>query len=325
MDSAVKQRLIGAAVLVALAIIFLPMLVKRPAPDSGVADLSLDVPAQPQAPGTVTRELPLMTPPQAPAGGALAAHGQTDEDGPLPTVDTADVPDAPHPDAAELADAPQEAAPAAPALPASVAGGDYVVHFGSYRSSVDADTVVNRLRAARLPANSARADGNGGLWRVRIGPYASRADAEAVRVQAATIGANDARVIVLDAAPASAPAAREAAPAPTPAQAPETPAPRQQPAPVAATPPADPAPAPAAADVGFVVQLGAFSSAEDADALRARAVAAGFTVFTQRVQTERGAMTRVVAGPVASRADADRLKSQIQGRIGVDGLVRAHP
>src|SRR5690606_37665559 len=34
-----KQRLIGAAVLVALAVIFLPMLVKGPAPDSGVSDV----------------------------------------------------------------------------------------------------------------------------------------------------------------------------------------------------------------------------------------------------------------------------------------------
>src|SRR5690606_1804425 len=38
MDAGLKQRLIGAAVLVALAVIFLPMLVKGPAPDSGVSD-----------------------------------------------------------------------------------------------------------------------------------------------------------------------------------------------------------------------------------------------------------------------------------------------
>jgi cell division septation protein DedD len=34
-DTPLKQRLIGAIVLVALAVIFLPMLVKGPAPDSG--------------------------------------------------------------------------------------------------------------------------------------------------------------------------------------------------------------------------------------------------------------------------------------------------
>ncbi|RXE43711.1 sporulation protein, partial [Xanthomonas perforans] len=41
MDTALKQRLIGAIVLVALAVIFLPMLVKGPAPSSGVADVPL--------------------------------------------------------------------------------------------------------------------------------------------------------------------------------------------------------------------------------------------------------------------------------------------
>ena len=47
MDTALKQRLIGAVVLVALAVIFLPMLIKGPAPDSGVSDVPLAVPASP--------------------------------------------------------------------------------------------------------------------------------------------------------------------------------------------------------------------------------------------------------------------------------------
>ena len=61
MDPALKQRLVGAAVLVALAVIFLPMLVQGPAPDSGVADVPLDVPDAP-AGGFETRELPLLGP-----------------------------------------------------------------------------------------------------------------------------------------------------------------------------------------------------------------------------------------------------------------------
>ena len=59
MDTALKQRLIGAVVLVALAVIFLPMLIKGPAPDSGVSDVPLAVPAAP-AGGFETRELPLV-------------------------------------------------------------------------------------------------------------------------------------------------------------------------------------------------------------------------------------------------------------------------
>ena len=48
MEPALKQRLVGAAVLVALAVIFLPMLIQGPAPESGVADVPLEAPAAPQ-------------------------------------------------------------------------------------------------------------------------------------------------------------------------------------------------------------------------------------------------------------------------------------
>ena len=41
MERALKQRLIGAAVLIAIAVIFLPMLVKGPAPVSGAAESSI--------------------------------------------------------------------------------------------------------------------------------------------------------------------------------------------------------------------------------------------------------------------------------------------
>ena len=61
MDSGLKQRLIGAAVLIALAVIFLPMLVQGPAPDSGVSDLSMQVPDAPSG-DYVTRDLPLVAP-----------------------------------------------------------------------------------------------------------------------------------------------------------------------------------------------------------------------------------------------------------------------
>ena len=58
METALKQRLVGAAVLVALAVIFLPMLIQGPAPESGAADVSLDVPPQPGG-DFETREIPL--------------------------------------------------------------------------------------------------------------------------------------------------------------------------------------------------------------------------------------------------------------------------
>src|SRR3954469_16109760 len=90
MDSRLKQRLIGAAVLVALAVIFLPMLVQGPAPDSGVSDVPLSTPDAP-AGNFETRDLPLVTPGTAPDGGAVGMPSAPTPAGgdSLPTVDTA--------------------------------------------------------------------------------------------------------------------------------------------------------------------------------------------------------------------------------------------
>lgn len=331
MDTPTKQRLVGAAVLVALAVIFLPMLVKGPAPDSGVSDVPLEMPQAPADGDIETRELPLVAP-QGTASGALDAPAAPGER--LPTVDTSN-----------------PGADGAPMQPAAVAAGDYAVHFGSYATAGDADTIVRQLRQSQLPGFREQTTLNGRTaWRVRIGPYASRAEAEAVRLRAAQVrGDVGARVVVLDAAP----------PAPTasqPAAAPATAAVRSEPLPpepartAAAAPvagksavnaqPAKPAeaaaaapkpvappsaPAPAAPDTGFAVQVGAFGNAAEATRLRDRLRAAGFTAFTESVNSDKGALTRVRVGPVLTRAEADRLRSQVSAKAGVSGMVRPHP
>jgi cell division septation protein DedD len=96
------------------------------------------------------------------------------------------------------------------------------------------------------------------------------------------------------------------------------------PKPVAAAPkPASPVPA--ATSTGFAVQLAAFSKPADATALRDRVRAAGFSAFTESVTTDKGSLTRVRVGPVATRAEADALKAQVKAKVGVDGIVRPHP
>lgn len=358
MDTGLKQRLIGAAVLVALAVIFLPMLVKGPAPDSGVSDVPLKMP---DAPGgdTVTRELPLVMPGEVPKGGAVGMDA-TPVDRPATTATPAGAPAGTDPAATDPAadpDAPATGdAPVATALPPSAAAGDYAVHFGAYASQKGADTVVALAKAAGLPAYSEATTVNGKpAVRVRIGPYATRAEAEIVRVKALEVRSDvPVKVVALDAEPAPATAAIEplkpapAKPAePKPEPRPETkPQPKPAaPAPVASKPvaakPAEPKPAPApakppapkpvapapsaTAKVGFAVQVGAFGDATEAGAMRERLRAAGFTAFTETVNTDKGKLTRVRVGPVLDRAAADQLKSQIQARTGVDGIVRPHP
>ena len=341
MDTPLKQRLIGAIVLVALAVIFLPMLVKGPAPDSGVANVPISAPAAPSDGQFETRELPLV----APTGGATGLQSGASTTQPLA-------------DSAAAADpAPADTSPA-------VAAGNYAVSFGAYASEADADRVIASLKSAQLAGFREPATINGRqAWRVRVGPYADRALAEAGRLQAVKVR-NDvkAEVITLDARAATAVAATPAATAPTPSAAPPAssaaaapsgntvkteslpaepvaaakpepkpaaPKPEPKPAPApkpeaAAAAPAAPA-APAASSVGFAVQLGAFGQATEANALRDKVRAAGFSAFVEQVRTDKGTLNRVRVGPVANRADAENLKAQVAAKVGVAGMVRPHP
>jgi len=345
MEPALKQRLWGAAVLVALAVIFLPMLIQGPAPESGVSDVPLDMP---DAPGGdyETRELPLVTPGDMPDGGAVGMQPGRDGDATAAVSQTtplgAD-------SASSTAGLPADAATSTnDNLHAAVAGGDYAVSFGSYATAANAQAVVRALQQSQLPGFQQAATANGRTaYRVRIGPYATRAAAEAARLRAAHVRDDvNAAVVVLDAGTAAPGTAKPAAtttttaavstqpipaqPIPTqplpPQPLPAPPAKAAEPKPVeAAKPVAQTSPTPAATNVGFAVQLGAFSKTADANALRDRVRAAGMTAFTEEVRTDKGTLTRVRVGPVASRADADQLKAQVRAKIGIDGLVRPYP
>ena len=331
MDSSLKQRLVGAVVLIALAVIFLPMLVKGPAPDSGVSDVPLDIPAEPKA-DAATRDLPLTAPGAMPEGGAVGMPAAT-----------------PEPAAAE----PDQAG----ALP-TVAAGDYAVNFGSYASVADADKVIAALRSAGLTAyREAVQLGGREAQRVRIGPFADRAVAESARLRAVQVNADvGAKVVALDATNAAAPASTAvAAPSPAPVKSEPLPAAANPAAaapiatskpatdtsvtdtkpattaaakPVAATPPApklEPAKPADTGKTGFVVQVGAFADANAATALRDKLRAAGMNAFTDTVNTDGGKRTRVRVGPAMNRTEADALKAQVKAKAGIDGNVRPHP
>ena len=357
MEPALKQRVVGAVVLVALAVIFLPMLIKGPAPESGVSDVPLKLPDAPQGDDAIqTRELPLVTPGAAPASGVVGMDASG-----APSADTG----------ATAATDTQPAASSA-MLPAGTAGGNYAVSFGRYASTADADKVVAALRAAQLTGYQEPITDNGrSLYRVRIGPFATQADAEAARLRASHVRDDvSAKVVVLDADTAT-PSAAEPAPsasqpvatttasvskpeplaattspattkpvatkpvAPAPKPAAPPPAPKPATATTAASKPATAAPAttaapkpaaPAAASTGFAVQLGAFSSATEATKLRDRARAAGLHAFVDSVRTDKGVLSRVRVGPVLTRAEADQLKAQVAAKLGIgDAIVKPNP
>src|SRR6478736_2353513 len=115
MDSALRQRLLGAAVLVALAIIFVPMFLGNapPKPDSAIQNL--DIPPLPE------RKFETRTLTVEPPASAAAAPAARPSDK-LPTVDTKapptfEAPEAEKPGADKGVKAPSSAAtpPKAPA------------------------------------------------------------------------------------------------------------------------------------------------------------------------------------------------------------------
>jgi DedD protein len=85
MEKPVIQRLIGAAVLALLAIIFLPMLLKSDVKAPDVSEVPLQMPKQPEVAASTngpieTRELPLNVPGDAPAQGGVLGVPMTPVD-----------------------------------------------------------------------------------------------------------------------------------------------------------------------------------------------------------------------------------------------------
>lgn len=387
MEPALKQRLIGAVVISALAIVFLPRFIVGHDKDSPAADVSLKIPGAPDR-NFETRELPLTSPGATPPGGVVGmnttapplpspatspAPAATDADGnPLPADATAPAVAATPPAAlpgkqgaapatvaagstsAQPAPAapgaqtpavtvPPATVPAAP-IPAAHAGGNYVVNAGLYGNVGNAQSLVNSLKAAQLPAyaETASVNGKSGM-RVRIGPFAQRGDAEAARLRAQQVRSDmTATVVALDAAteapapkPAVAPvlakpaAVSAVAAKPVAVNAPSA-APKSTTTPVPAAPAAaKPATAalaaPAATGRGYVVQVSAFRTEEEALALRNRLRAAGFTAFSERVQLDSGTLYRVRVGPTADRDAADQLRLSLSQKMSLSGMVVAYP
>ncbi|MGH8028830.1 MAG: SPOR domain-containing protein, partial [Arenimonas sp.] len=251
MESPLKQRLIGAAVLAALAIVFLPALLDGPdVKDPDAAEVPLTMPASPDD-KFETRELSLAAPEDVPPGGVLgmdtapapaamnpAPVAPTDPAAtppvalPLPDGTPPVAPANTSPNPAPVAPVPAATPavtpvakppvatpvpePVKPVPPASVAGGNYALNVGTYTNLENANTLVSRLRAAKLPATAEALRLNGGAAvRVRVGPYQERAAAEAARLRTDAIAGGSSRVITLDGrALATAPATGSAPPKP---------------------------------------------------------------------------------------------------------------
>jgi DedD protein len=350
MDTTLKQRLIGAAVLALVAMAILPGLLARPdVKEPDASDVPLDLPKAPDQ-KFETRELSLAAPDTTPPpGGVLGLPGQkspAELADPVTPASTASLPAsapaqlpgtiepaATNPPADPVAVAPPST-PAAPVPtpnkppvvepvmpptpPAAVAAGQYAVTVGTFGNLANANALVAKLRAAKMPVLTDKISMNGNTaMRIRVGPYADRAAAEAARLRADGVSGASGKVVALDASPV-------AAPAPASVAKPASPAPgasKPTSAPATAT---KPAAAPVAAS-GFAIQLAAPAEEQAAIALRDRARAAGFASFVQRVDTDGGVRYRVRVGPVADRDAATAMRDAVSQKLGMSGNIVAHP
>ncbi|HEX9625807.1 MAG TPA: SPOR domain-containing protein [Acidiferrobacterales bacterium] len=107
--------------------------------------------------------------------------------------------------------------------------------------------------------------------------------------------------------------------APAPAAAPPPP-----PVTTAKPEPAKPKPAPVVT-AGYVVQLGAFSDADNAQRLAAELREHGYAPKLDSVNVDGKRATRVRVGPYRSKEEASRVQARIQKETGNKGVVLSYP
>ena len=317
-----NTRLLGAAVLVALATLFVPMFFSSKPPSTGTdQSVSLAIPPAPDR-DLQTKTMSLSGQGAAPAASVTPAtsvapnangmatvnigssHPQPAATAAAPAVPTAAQQPASQPvipatapqtaavSRPVVAPPPQATPPPVPALPpATAARGIYAVNLSAYAPE-GANRLMQRVRGLGYPVHGESIQRAGKtLTLVSAGPFETRAAAEAARLK------------ISQSIP-GAPARLEAG---------------------ATTPQGDvPAPAAAAGPVragAWAVQVAAMGSQADAVALRDKLRANGFDGFVDSVNAGGKRLWRVRAGPQTQRSDAVSLRDQIKAKLGLDGNV----
>ena len=190
MERRAKERLIGAGILVALAVIVVPELLSGPKPEAARPEVPAQLPRPAGAPDpvrNVTVDLTTSKPPvtsaqavAAPAAATVAAPP------PAPTSmsTSASSREASSSTASQTAAASTATAPAAaPAVETAASpprsAGAFAVQLGSFANRGNADNLVHQLKAQGYPVYmSSEGSGRTERYRVRVGPLNDRDAAE---------------------------------------------------------------------------------------------------------------------------------------------------
>lgn len=174
MDRRVKERLVGASILVVLIVLIVPELlsgpapvpVPAPAPMLSAAPASAAEPVRNVTVDLATSKAPAPEPPPQPATASSPAPHEA------PSAAAAGAVDAP----ATLETAPPApTSAAAPTKPAALPGRSWAVQLGSFASRANADKLVRQLKAQGFAVYVlAGGSGTSLRYRVRVGPMADR-------------------------------------------------------------------------------------------------------------------------------------------------------
>jgi DedD protein len=211
MDQGLKERLVGAAVLIAIAVWLIPWVLDGPeAPlETGAGSLQLPAAEEPMPMRTQTLRLSDPEPPAerqtavAPPAEPVAAVVPPAEDEsseaaetPAETPAVAAARPEPEPEAVVATAPPAAKPPQRTPAAAPAPSGDWIVQLGSFGEEANARRLAERSSTFGYKAEvSSYRSGGRTLYRVRVGPARSRAEADATASALKAHGIKDASVV----------------------------------------------------------------------------------------------------------------------------------
>jgi len=295
MDKALKQRMVGASVLIALAVIVLPMLLGGRPEGETQQTRKIELPAQPPELSFETRRYPI----GEQGLEQQEKNKQSTQDDPVLQLPAPKVPASKvdKPDAVdytvgksaidEHTSTPAVTSTAPVQIENAPDAGRFVVQVASFGALDNANqlSAVLRSNGYSVITHSVKSD-VGILHRVRVGPYASEAEADRI-VSDLESAVDGVKPRVMDLQPGKS-------------------------APV--TTPSDPL-------IRWVVQVGSFSSAANAEKLVASLRLDGLSAYREMVSSSESSIYRVRIGPFLQREEAMRVERRMREKNSLDGVV----
>ena len=333
MDEDLKKRLIGAAVLISLAVIFLPMLIEHEPIQLERAYMQ-EIPVEPA--GKFDKELL----PQEPA--AEKVEGPQVSESPVPPVVDSAEPDTPksepEPEVETKPAEPQETAQQQvqpdKQIPSKEPPSGWVVQAGSYSNRQNAEALVTKLRESGLDTMDVQPIrvNDKTLYRVRVGPEIDHNNAKALAPKVAMISGSKVTVVRYPDSQASnsgksgnqsrkQPVSERAQKETSTVKAPDkTETPESKKAVVNAQAASTPV------SSGWVIQAGSYSSRSNAEKVAAKLRNAGLKVLNvETVQVNGKTLYRVRVGPESERKRAESLAPRVARISGAPAKVLKYP